>query len=79
MRQTAEKQPSVTEPAESSWSTWGCDRLVRRFGNAADHPDRRPRYGSDMTDAEWAIVRVTLPTPTWMDSRDGRPESYCPR
>jgi transposase len=32
-----------------------------------------------MTDTEWAIVRVTLPMPAWMDGRGGRPESYCHR
>ncbi|MDT7567931.1 MAG: hypothetical protein QOG76_6555 [Pseudonocardiales bacterium] len=53
--------------------------FAHRFGNAADHPGRRPRYGSDMTDAEWAGVRVALPTLAWMDGQGGRPESYCHR
>jgi transposase len=69
----------VVTPAESSSSTPGCDCLAHRFGNAADHPDRQPRYGSDMSDAEWAVVRQEFPTPAWMHSRDGRPEGYCHR
>ncbi len=69
----------VVVPVESSLFTPGCDCLVHRFGNAADKPGRRPRYTSDMTDAEWAVVRTMLPVPAWMDGRGGRPESYCHR
>ncbi|MCE7082941.1 IS5 family transposase [Streptomyces sp. ST2-7A] len=32
-----------------------------------------------MTDEEWAVVRLALPVPAWMDGRGGRPESYCHR
>jgi transposase len=69
----------VVASVESSASTPECDCLAHRFGNAVDHPDRRPRYGTDMTDAEWAVVRAALPVPAWMDGRGGRPEGYCHR
>jgi transposase len=32
-----------------------------------------------MTDAEWAQVRVALPTPGWLEGRGGQPEAYCHR
>jgi transposase len=69
----------VLAPVESNALSALCDCLAHRFGNAADHPGRRPRFGSDMTDAEWAIVRLALPAPAWMDGRGGRPESSCHR
>lgn len=69
----------VVVVAGSSWSTRGCDCLAHRFGNAADRPDRRPRYGSDMSDAEWDLVRDLLPVPGWLAGRGGRPEGYCHR
>jgi hypothetical protein len=69
----------VVASAESSSFTAECDYLAHRFGNAADHPDRQRRYGTDMTDAEWAVVRAALPVPAWMDGRGGRPEGYCHR
>jgi transposase len=56
-----------------------CDCLAHRFGNAADQPGRAPVYPSDMTDAQWAVVRDALPTPGWMEGRGGRPEGYCHR
>ncbi|MGR8006944.1 IS5 family transposase [Streptomyces hypolithicus] len=56
-----------------------CDCLAHRFGNAGDHPDRAARYPSDTTDAEWAILRAAMPVPAWLESRRGRPESYCHR
>ncbi|WTI30745.1 IS5 family transposase [Streptomyces jietaisiensis] len=65
--------------AGSSPSTPGCDCLAHRFGNAADRPGRRPRYGSDLSDAEWALVRDLLPAPGWLAGRGGRPEGYCHR
>jgi transposase len=64
---------------ESSSFTAGCDCLAHRFGNAVDHPDREPRYGTDITDPEWVVVRAALPVPAWMDGRGGRPEGYCHR
>ena len=63
----------------SSWSTPGCDCLAHRFGNAADRPGRRPRYDSDMSDAEWTLVRDLLPVPGWLAGWGGRPEGYCQR
>ncbi len=56
-----------------------CDCLAHRFGNAADQPERVPVYPSDMTDAEWAVVRDALPVPAWLEGRGGRPEGYCHR
>lgn len=69
----------VVMVAGSSPSTRGCDCLAHRFGNAADRPVRRPRYGSDMSDAEWVLVRDLLPVPGWLTGRGGRPEGYCHR
>lgn len=56
-----------------------CDCLAHRFGNAADQPERAPVYNSDMTDAQWAVVRDEMPTPGWLEGRGGRPEGYCHR
>jgi transposase len=64
---------------QSSAVTWECDCLAHRFGNAADNGVRQPRYPTDMTDAEWAVVRPLLPVPGWMRGRGGRPEGYCHR
>ncbi|GGW38669.1 DDE transposase [Streptomyces griseoloalbus] len=69
----------VVAVAGSSPATLGCDCLAHRFGSAADRPGRRPRYGSDMSDAEWALVRDLLPVPGWLAGRGGRPEGYCHR
>ncbi|XUL85273.1 IS5 family transposase [Streptomyces galilaeus] len=30
-----------------------------------------------MSDAEWALVRASMPMPAWMESRGGRPEAHC--
>ncbi|MFE2604406.1 hypothetical protein [Streptomyces mirabilis] len=32
-----------------------------------------------MTNAEWAVVRPSLPVPGWMRGRVGQPEAYCHR
>ncbi|EFE67116.1 conserved hypothetical protein [Streptomyces viridosporus ATCC 14672] len=69
----------VVVVAESSSPTPGCDCLAHRFGNAADRPERRPRYDSDISDAEWSRVRDLLPVPGWLAGRGGRPEGYCHR
>ncbi|BFV61204.1 IS5 family transposase [Kitasatospora sp. CMC57] len=66
-------------PSGSSSATRSCDCLAHRFGNAGDHPDRRPSYPSDMTDAEWAVVRDAMPVPPWLEGRGGQPEGYCHR
>lgn len=68
---------SVPVPCNSP--TRSCDCLAHRFGNAGDHPDREPRYPSDMSDAEWAVVRDAMPVPAWMIGRGGQPEGYCHR
>lgn len=60
-------------------SVVSCDCLAHVYGNAADHPDRQRRYPSDMTDAEWTVVRPLLPTPAWLEGRGGQPEGYCHR
>ncbi len=56
-----------------------CDCLAHVYGNAADRPDRKRAYPSDMTDAEWAAVRDQLPVPAWMNGKGGQPEGYCHR
>jgi hypothetical protein len=65
--ESSEKQeallPKYRAVTQSSSSTRGRDRLAHKFENAADRPDRRPRYGSDMNDSEWALVRDLLPIP----------------
>ncbi|WP_316768492.1 IS5 family transposase [Streptomyces sasae] len=73
------QQPCVPMAGQSSAVTWECDCLAHRFGNAADNGTRRPRYPTDMTDAEWARVLPLLPVPGWMRGRGGRPEAYCHR
>ncbi|MFI8908715.1 IS5 family transposase [Streptomyces albidoflavus] len=56
-----------------------CDCLAHRFGNAADQPGRAPAYSTDLTDAEWRVIRPLLPVPGWLEGRGGRPEGYCHR
>ncbi|GLW59628.1 transposase [Kitasatospora phosalacinea] len=65
--------------AGSTSVTLGCDCLAHRFGNAADHGVRERRYPTDMSEAEWAVVRPLLPVPGWLRGRGGQPESYCHR
>ncbi|WP_364703352.1 IS5 family transposase [Streptomyces ossamyceticus] len=66
-----------TPPASSSGMS--CDCLAHRLGNAADQPDRVRRYASDLTDAEWHVVRPLLPVPAWLNGQGGRPEGFCHR
>ncbi|GAA1127725.1 IS5 family transposase [Kitasatospora arboriphila] len=40
---------------------------------------RERRYPSDMSDAEWAVVRPLLPVPGWLRGRGGQLEVYCHR
>ncbi|MFE5402863.1 transposase [Streptomyces sp. NPDC056580] len=63
----------------ASGSGMSCDCLAHWLGNAAGQPDRSRRYGSDLTDAEWAIVRPLLPVPAWLNGQGGRPEGCCHR
>ncbi|GGL95687.1 hypothetical protein GCM10010129_44510 [Streptomyces fumigatiscleroticus] len=72
-------QSSVPTPMSSNQASPECDCLAHRFGNAVDRPYRRPRYPSDMSDAEWAVVRDAMPVPGWLEGRGGQPESYCHR
>lgn len=69
----------ASAPVEFNSAVVSCDCLAHVYGNAADHPDRVRRYPSDMTDTEWAEVRVLLPVPAWLEGRGGRPEGYCHR
>ncbi|MGW4101880.1 transposase [Streptomyces sp. NPDC004976] len=64
---------------ESTSTTLACDCLAHRFGNAGDHPVRERRYPTDMSEAEWAVVRPLLPVPGWLRGRGGQPEAYCHR
>ncbi|SHN23261.1 transposase, partial [Actinacidiphila paucisporea] len=66
---------SVSMAGQSSSVTPGCDCLAHQFGNAADNGTRRARYPSDMTEAEWVVVRPLLPVPGWMRGRGGQPEA----
>lgn len=72
-------QSYVLAPVEFNLAAPTCDCVAHRFGNAADHPERVRRYPSDMTDAEWAVVRPLLPVPGWLRGRGGQPEAYCHR
>lgn len=56
-----------------------CDCLAHVYGNAGARPGRAPAYPSDMTDAEWRVVRAALPVPAWLEGRGGQPEAYCHR
>lgn len=38
--------------------------------------ERTARYVSDMTEAEWQVVRAVLPVPAWLEGRGGRREGY---
>jgi transposase len=78
-RFTLESQSCVAAPMSSNSVARSCDCLAHRFGNAGDRADREPRYPSDMSDAEWAVVRDALPVPAWLEGRGGRPEGYCHR
>jgi transposase len=66
-------------PAESNSRHRKCDCLAHVYGNAGDRPDRVRSYDTDMTDAEWALVRELLPVPAWLEGRGGQPEGYCHR
>jgi transposase len=40
---------------------------------------RVPRYPSDTSDTEWAVLEPTLPPPAWRTGRGGRPARHCRR
>ncbi|GLP66361.1 hypothetical protein TUSST3_29810 [Streptomyces sp. TUS-ST3] len=50
----------VLAPVEFNSAAPTCDCVAHWVGNAADHRERVRRYPSDMTDAEWAVVRPLL-------------------
>ena len=71
-------QWTTVVPETSNPVTLECDCYVHQFGAIA--PRRRESYyETDMSDAEWALVRASMPMPAWMESRGGRPEEYCHR
>ncbi|KPI00485.1 putative transposase IS4/IS5 family [Actinobacteria bacterium OK006] len=72
-------QSCVPMPVQSTAGTRKCNCLAHRFGNAADNRLRERRHPSDMTDAEWVVVRPLLPVPGWMQGQGGQPEAYCHR
>lgn len=72
-------QSVVLAPVESNSLSPSCDCLAHSFGNAADGPDRTSCYGSDITKAEWQVVRPLLPVPAWLQGRGGRPDGCCHR
>ena len=70
----------LTTP-DAAWSIpvpLACDCYVHLYGAIA--AGRRPeRYPTDMTDAEWAQIRASMPVPAWLEGRGGRPEAFCHR
>jgi transposase len=68
-------QSCLTTLFPSNSRVSACDCLAHRFGNAADRPDRVRQYPSDMTDAEWHVVRDAMPVPAWLEERGGQPEA----
>ena len=71
-------QWTTAVPGTSNTVTLECDCYVHQFGAIA--PRRRESYyETDMSDAEWALVRASMPMPAWMESRGGRPEAHCHR
>jgi transposase len=38
-----------------------------------------PRYPSDMSDDEWAVIEPTRPALAWRLGKGGRPGGYCRR
>ena len=73
-------QSSTLGAGESTALTRGCDCYVHLYGAIGDGC-RAPRYDSDMTDAEWAVILVAMPMPmpAWLEGRGGRPEAHCHR
>lgn len=69
----------AAEVAERNFTGASCDCLAHRHGNAGDQPTRAAVYPTDLTDAQWAAIRVEMPVPAWMSGRGGRPEGYCHR
>ncbi|MFB7056573.1 transposase [Streptomyces vinaceus] len=72
-------QSCVPVPVPSNSLVSVCDCLAHRLGDAVDRPNRVRRYPSDITDAQWRVVRDTLPVPARLEGRGGQPEGYCHR
>lgn len=64
---------------ERNYAASICDCVAHRFGHALDHRERARTYPTDLTDAEWALLRPLIPTPAWILGHGGRPEEYCHR
>lgn len=62
---------------ESNSSSLSCDCLAHRCGNAADRPDLTRCYGSDMTEAEWQVVRMVLLVPALVGGAGRAAGGYC--
>ena len=71
-------QLTICVPVGATSDTLACDCFVHQYGAIAAGR-RAPHYPSDMTDAEWAQVRASMPVPAWLEGRGGRPEAYCHR
>ncbi|WP_422130573.1 transposase [Streptomyces misionensis] len=69
----------VVVVAESSSCARGCGCFAYRFGNVVDWLQWRPRFGSDMSDAGWVVVRDLLPVPGWLSGCGGCPGGCCHR
>jgi hypothetical protein len=55
-------QLTICVPVEATSDTLACDCYVHQYGAIAAGR-RAPHYPSDMTDAEWAQVRASMPVP----------------
>ncbi|MEY9997017.1 transposase [Streptomyces sp. V4I8] len=71
-------QLTIRDVAGSTPAPLPCDCYVHVYG-AITAGRRAERYPSDMTDAEWAVVRAAMPVPAWLEGRGGRPEEFCHR
>jgi len=71
-------QLTICVPVGATSDTLACDCYVHQYGAIAAGR-RAPHYPSDMTDAEWAQVRASMPVPAWLEGRGGRPEAHCHR
>lgn len=61
---------------EDTTETSRCCRLAPFH---AHRPPRTPRYPTDMTDAQWAVIEPLLPDPGFLAGAGGRPETHCRR
>jgi Putative transposase of IS4/5 family (DUF4096) len=71
-------QSTISEPLGATSATQACDCYVHQFG-AISESVRPAYYPTDMTDAEWAQIRASMPVPAWLEGRGGRPEEHCHR